>query len=117
MKEFNLQEAKAGKPVCTRNGRPARIICFDAKCEHYPIVVLVEEENGKESLCNYSLDGRYNYTPQEENSYDLFMKSEKHKGWGWLSKSAQVYSTEKEALSHRPEFGHKVFLAKVEWEE
>ena len=31
MKEFNLEQAKAGKPVCRRDGKKARIICYDAK--------------------------------------------------------------------------------------
>ena len=30
-KPFNLEEAKAGRPVCTRNGQEVRIICFNAK--------------------------------------------------------------------------------------
>lgn len=30
-KPFNLEEAKAGKPVCTRGGHKAKIICFDAR--------------------------------------------------------------------------------------
>lgn len=29
MKPFNLEEAKQGKPVCTRDGCKARILCFD----------------------------------------------------------------------------------------
>ena len=29
MKPFDLEAAKAGKPVCTRDGRKARINCFD----------------------------------------------------------------------------------------
>lgn len=29
MKPFNLEEAKAGKPVCNREGNDVRIICFD----------------------------------------------------------------------------------------
>lgn len=29
LKEFDIEAAKAGKPVCTRDGRKARIICFD----------------------------------------------------------------------------------------
>ena len=28
LKEFDLEAAKAGKPVCTKDGRKARIICF-----------------------------------------------------------------------------------------
>lgn len=47
MKPFDLEAAKAGKPVCTRDGRKARIICFDRNWE-YPIVALIECENGEE---------------------------------------------------------------------
>lgn len=36
LKEFDLEAAKAGKPVCTKDGRKARIICFDRNWE-YPI--------------------------------------------------------------------------------
>lgn len=45
-KPFNLEQAKAGKPVCTRDGRKARIICFNAKtlCD-YPIIALVENSD------------------------------------------------------------------------
>jgi hypothetical protein len=39
MKEFDLELAKAGHPVCTRDGKPVRIVCFDAKGD-YPIVGL-----------------------------------------------------------------------------
>lgn len=42
MKEFDLQKAKAGEPLCTRDGRNVRIICWDFKNETYPIVALVE---------------------------------------------------------------------------
>ena len=43
LKEFDIEVAKAGKPVCTRDGSKARIICFDKKCraieeEEFPIV-------------------------------------------------------------------------------
>lgn len=32
LRPFDLEAAKAGKPVYTRDGRKVRIICFDAKC-------------------------------------------------------------------------------------
>ena len=41
MKEFDLEKAKAGHPVCTRDGHEARILCFD-RIEHHPIVGLVK---------------------------------------------------------------------------
>lgn len=124
MKEFNLQEAKAGKPVCTRDGRNARIICFDAKREHCPIVALIDDGD-KEYVASYCADGRFIYNHRVEHSVDLFMAPEKHVGWGWASRLspcsivsmfAQIYETEEEALSHKPGRS-ECFLAKVEWEE
>ena len=49
MKEFDYEKAKAGAPVCTREGKPARIIFWDAKGisndgKQYPIVALLEED-------------------------------------------------------------------------
>ena len=49
LKEFNLEAAKSGKPVCTRDGRKARIICFDAKGDK-PIIALVEAKGNKDAL-------------------------------------------------------------------
>ena len=47
MKPFDLELAKKGHPVCTRDGRDARIICYDAKTGEYPIIALVYyAENG-----------------------------------------------------------------------
>lgn len=31
MKQFDLEAAKKGAKVCTRDGREARILCFDSK--------------------------------------------------------------------------------------
>lgn len=48
LKEFNLEAAKAGKPVCTRDGRKARIICFDTiNKSNYPIIALLEDKDVK----------------------------------------------------------------------
>ena len=73
MKPFNLDEAKAGKPICTRDGKPARIISYDCK-GNYPIVVLVtgrfSELGVMEMPFLYTLDGK----PFSHNTnYDLFM--------------------------------------------
>lgn len=39
LKPFDLETAKAGKPVCTRDGRKARIICFDMNSFNNHIIV------------------------------------------------------------------------------
>ncbi len=46
------------KPVKTRDGRKARIICTDAN-NHQPIVALITESNGHEYNRNYTKDGFY----------------------------------------------------------
>ena len=54
---FDLSAAKNGKPVCTKDGRPARIICFDTKGDTYPIIALVED-NGLEVTIHYNEEGK-----------------------------------------------------------
>lgn len=70
MKPFNLEEAKAGKPVCTRDGSPARIICFDRRCEQHPIVALYNAGSSTEPVGFHTKHGK-SYTGQVGN--DLFM--------------------------------------------
>jgi hypothetical protein len=55
MKPFNLDEAKAGKPVMTAEGQPIRLICFDRNGT-YPIIGLVVTEGGREFLTSFALD-------------------------------------------------------------
>lgn len=77
LKPFDLDAAKAGKPVCTRDGRKARIICFDAKGD-YPIIALIDNTT-KETDIHYTLSGiAHVYT---ESDYDLMMLHEKKEGW------------------------------------
>ena len=33
MKEFDIELAKQGHPVCTRDGRKVRVLCYDALTE------------------------------------------------------------------------------------
>lgn len=107
LKPFDLQKAREGKPVCTRDGRKARIICFDRKDNIYPIIALVE--CGKnEDMSLYMKDGRY-IISEKENDRDLMMLSEKYEGWiniyiplnnsyaAWL-RSPDVYKTREEAI-------------------
>ena len=46
---FDLEKAKVGHPVCTRDGKEARILCFD-RIGHYPIVALVKEAGDESSF-------------------------------------------------------------------
>lgn len=74
MKEFNLELAKAGHPVCTRDGNPVRIICFDVKGTNYPIVAAIMIGN-EEYINQYPNGGEY-YADGHESPGDLMMVSE-----------------------------------------
>lgn len=126
MKEFDLEKAKAGHPVCTREGHEARILCFDREGQ-YPIVALVKDA-GNETIFSYNNMGRYS---NDGRGYlcDLFMKSEKQKRWinlykdkdGLLFPGLNLFESEKEAKD-RMESGEKsnrlyYKTVKIEWEE
>lgn len=73
-KQFDLEAAKAGKPVCTRNGKKVRIVCFDRKGAIFPILALIQwyDDVEKEDICGYTLDGKYHFGSME-SGMDLVM--------------------------------------------
>lgn len=121
MKEFDLEAAKAGVEVCTRDGREVRIICFDAKSE-YPILALIMCGDGKEYLYTYTIDGHF--IDVADFPSDLFMSPTKHEGWvniylcsdGSFMSCVIVYDTEEEAKKSSDDPFY-VATAKIEWEE
>ena len=78
LKPFDLDKAKEGKPVCTRDGRKARIICFDMKADVYNIVALIDD-GGEEIVCFFSENGLRDV--EGESRRDLMMLPEKKHGY------------------------------------
>ena len=79
LKPFDLEKAKDGKPVCTRDGRKARIICFD-RIDAKPILALVRSTDGKgEDVFDYFVSGK-RLANALESDLDLMMLSEKKEG-------------------------------------
>lgn len=118
LKPFDLEAAKAGKPVCTRDGRKARIICFDAKCNK-SIVALIYDCN-KETVFQYLESGRF--FVDQIDKYDLMMLPQKKEGWVNIYKDFEdtvccIYSTEKEALEEKETEEDYITTVKIEWEE
>ena len=123
LKEFDLEAAKLGKPVCTRDGRKARIICFDMKGDICPMVAAVEE-NGVEYLYRYDEKGLNCYKKSNE---DLMMLPEKHEGWinivkteagGYCCRGAEVHSDYNDAiLENINVLDKRGIIVKIEWEE
>lgn len=114
-RDFNLEEAKAGKPVCTRDGRKARIICFDRDWDMH-IVALVADPLG-ESVHYYLSNGKVDFDKQ--NDEDLMMLPEKKEGWVNVYPADCVgqkrYPTKEEALSHAT--SDVIDTVKIVWEE
>ena len=122
LKPFSLEAAKAGKPVCTRDGRKARIICFDriSGDDYYKIVACVTAFDGNfEEVLFYGIDG-YIVDSQNPKDEDLMMLTEKKEGWVNVYKGGLLdtksYPTKKEAFDKACPEGY-VDTVKVCWEE
>lgn len=133
LKPFDLEAAKAGKPVCTRDGRKARIICFDAKRKDGKnIMALIpsKEYPGFEDLVAYPNNG--NYHGGHENDGDLMMLPEKKEGWVniynrnrprtssencYIITGVSVFETKEGAISYIDKDKEYIDTVKIEWEE
>ena len=131
LKPFDLNAAKAGKPVCTRDGRKARIICFDridsTGC-NLSIVALIQCE-GTEVLQLYRDDGKRGV----KTELDLMILPEKKEGWiniynadtTFYYVDGRVFDTKDEAVKEAKEEVEKeqrekneyIDTIRVEWEE
>jgi hypothetical protein len=124
MKPFDLEAAKAGKPVCTRDGRKARIISFDRHSEDCPIIALVVDSKNAEceEVIDYTLDGICNENIINHNKYDLMMLPQKKEGWINIYKDFEdtvccAYLTKEDALKNRSIEDGYITTIKIEWEE
>ena len=114
MKPFDIELAKQGQPVCTRDGRPVRILCYDFKSlENTPIVALIRLNEHQEGVVYYYIDGKH--FENGINDLDLMIVTEKKEGWINLYKS-DIYLTREDALNNkRP--GDYFTTINIEWEE
>jgi hypothetical protein len=119
MKPFNLERAKAGDPVITRDGLKVRILCFDRKWFGEDTILGLASKNEELelpaiwNLSGESIDG---------SGDNLFMAPVKKEGWIniWIDRrritgSQGPFETEEIAK----EIGRKgnYCTVKVEWEE
>ena len=79
---FDLEAAKAGAKVVTRDGRPARIVCWD-RVGCATIMALVMNELGDlERPCFYTRDGVcFAYNNPSSAQIDLFLAPTPVKRW------------------------------------
>lgn len=126
MKEFDLEAAKAGKKVMTREGKEARIICFDRKDPVTPIVALISEKGFsnssriEEQVAFYGPNGRCSNT-----EYNLVMATQRKVGWvniytepGGDRSVIGVYPNKQEAEKDALKDDEKaIATVRIEWEE
>lgn len=119
MKAFDLEEAKEGRPVCTRAGREVEILKFDAKNPKYPIIASVFFDD-IEVPRTFDVNGKM--YGEVDTLNDLVMKTEKKEGWiniygGQEGKRyvEAVFGTKEEAIKNGD--GSRVTTLHIEWEE
>lgn len=126
LKPFNLEAAKAGKPVYTRDGRKARIVCFD-RIDAKPILALVPSTDGKgEDVFDYFINGK-RIASALESDLDLMLLVKKKEGWINISNCPDngysnydsgviVFKTKEEAVNFTNNKDY-IDTVKVTWEE
>lgn len=127
MKEFDLEKAKSGAPVCTRDGRPARIICWDFTevelMREYKIIALIDYGD-YEKIEMYNCAGE-SRTRHEKGKNNLMMAPVKREGWINICKDEygvpvtieRIWKSEESARNAANGDESYIATAKIEWEE
>lgn len=120
MKPFNLEAAENDAPVCTRDGKKARIICWDAKGTH-PIIALCDDGGSEENVICCRLNGHI-LNNGNDHKNDLMMATTQHDGWVNVQlnpndgyRCTAVFADEYSAKSLADKF--TVATIKIEWED
>ena len=119
MREFDLSAAKAGAPVCTRDGEEVRIICFDRICTIFPIIGLRRNVDNEEYVVTFTTDGRKFFTSKDGG--DLMMRDDDYAeklargeyGNHILEATEKVDPTIKENLTVDREYWRRVYAGYV----
>jgi len=120
LKPFDIQKAREGKPVCTRDGRKARIICFDSKNDSQRPIIALITDNNRELLYEYTIEGKDDFALRTySGTSDLMMLPERKEGWVNVYALNTCYSSKEEAEANiDQDYEHEyVRTVKIEWEE
>ena len=124
LKPFDLQKAKEGKPVCTRDGRKA-VFLTTLQNKRFPVVAVVNCGQ-EEEVYQYDINGIYD---ENDEALDLMMLSEKKEGWVNIyrdidnnipyTENGNIYSSRDKAKESAKMLNMKTYIdtIKVEWEE
>ena len=123
MKQFSIEEylKNPDRKVVTRNGLPVRIICTDRNYER-PIIALIKEKDGTETIYNYSTQGRFWKNNEPSSNLDLMFYQTKKEGWVNIYNRAirgcgLIYESEEKAKQNADKDKPYITTTKIEWEE
>ena len=91
MRPFDLEAAKQGAKVITREGLPVRIFCYDLKEGVYTILAAIDYGD-EEDHHTFTKDGKLSVFSDDTN-LDLFMAPEKRYAAIWLDKDGEPTCT------------------------
>ena len=129
-KPFNIDQARAGHPVWTRDLRPVRILCYD-RSDGYTkdnIVALIKETDDSEYPRVYNSDGSLVGLSGETTKDDLVLATTKKSGWiniykyqdeSFVETGRCTYESEEEAKSHAMTDEEDAYIdtVRITWEE
>jgi hypothetical protein len=120
MRQFSLEKAKQGHPVCTRDGRDVEILKFDFKSSTGESLLGIIKNGAHEIPKTWFNSGRLD--SMWEHSCDLFLKSQQKEGWvnvyniGIGVRASHIYDTKEEALYHAGN-KHLIDTVPIKWKE
>ena len=128
MKQFSLDEyhKNPSKPLVTRSGLSARIVCDDAPGD-FPIVAIIDKMSTVDNCVThvaYRKDGLIN--PDGIHSpYDLFFASKKCEGWVNIFKNDDgenfvtysIYKSKEDAEREEKQRSDYIASVEIKWEE
>lgn len=125
MKQFDLQEflKNPTRPIVTRDGHAARIICTNRIDKTHSILALLfeDEDRDREEVYQYTSKGEY--YPNASSPHDLCFAPIKKEGWinvyrgnGGYSTFVcnRIFATKEEAQREKRDI---IATIKIEWEE
>ena len=125
MKQFVLQEflKNPTRPIVTRDGHSARIICTNRIDKTHSILALLFEDEGNDREEVYQYTSKGEYYPNASSPHDLFFAPIKKDGWinvyrgnggynTWVCN--RIFETKEEAQREKRDI---IATIKIEWEE
>lgn len=128
MKPFNLDEyhKNPSKPLMTRSGFNARIICDDAPGD-FPIVAIIDKMSMVDNCVThiaYTKDGWIN-SDGIPSPYDLFFATKKYEGWVNVFKNYDgknyvtysIFKSKEDAEKEGKQWDGYITSIEIKWEE